>query len=380
MCDHADPSLITQIYSPSAQTAGLPDLLAQLNVRGFRNLESSSYDLADGTHLILGVNGAGKTSFLEAIYVLSTTRSFRTPRIADCCQHGGYIYNLYGEVIADQRLKLEFSWNDGRRERSINGERTSLAEHLSTLPTVCWSAGDGNILVGPPAERRRFLDRGILGLRPIAIDTFSRYRRALQEKRQLLRHGGAGLQAWNEVLASAASDLIRFRSRYTVRLREVLFSILEESDLELGRIQIEYRCSLQSGFDGASAIAAELMAASEREKTLRQPILGPHRDDLVIRWGGHDLRRVASAGERKALGLVLVATQGRILSDSGRDVVYLLDDADTELDKQRLASLWSVFGSVRQMFLTSNRRHVWNGVGVDHRWHCSAGRLSLDGS
>ncbi len=325
---------------------------------------------------MVGGNGAGKTSLLEAIYLLATTRSFRTPRIGDCCRHGATHYHLGGEIDTDRRARLDLDWRGGQRHRLVNGRRTSLADHLSVLPIVCWTAADAEVLVGPPVARRRFLDRGALGLKPLAIEALSRYRRALHEKRNLLQRGGCELETWNQVLAAAASDLVRLRAAYVERLRRALRSILEECRLDLGTIDLRYRCSLRSGLEGASAIAEELTAASERERALRQALLGPHRDDLSIRWDGHELRRVASAGERKALGLALLGAHGRVLAEGGRDPVYLLDDADTELDRDRLTALWRVFGAARQLFATSNRLNVWEEAQIEHRWHCEDGRLT----
>ena len=348
-------------------------MLVHLEARGFRSLEPLSLELSPGSHLILGANGAGKTSLLEAVYLLATTRSFRTSRIADCCRHGESSFALAGEADTDRRALLEFRWSKGQRERSVNGCRTSLAEHLGALPVVCWTSNESEILVGSPEARRRFVDRGVLGLRPRAIDTFSRYRQALHEKRQLLRHGSGDLRTWNEVLAGAASDLIRLRAAYVERLGRAVRSILEDCSLGLGQIELHYRSSLRSGLKGSSAIALELMEASSRERAVQHPILGPHRDDLVIRWDGYEPRRVASAGERKALGLALLAAHGRILIENGNSGVYLLDDADTELDRGRLTALWSTFSGANQMLITSNRSEVWTSIGIDYRWECVDG-------
>ena len=353
-------------------------MLVRLEVRRFRNLASQTQSFAPGTHLVLGANGAGKTSFLEAIYLLATTRSFRTSRIADCCRHGASDYHLVGEVDTDRRTRLGLDWRAGQRLRTVNGRQTGLAEHLAMLPVVCWTSADSEVLVGPPLARRRFLDRGILGLRPLAIEALSRYRQALHEKRKLLQRGGQELEAWNQVLAAAASNLVVLRSAYVERLRETLDGILEECQLGLGAIEIRYRGSLHRGREGPEAIFEELMAVSERERLLQQPILGPHRDDLVIQWDGHDLRRVASAGERKALGLAVLAAHGRVLAEAGRDPVCLFDDVDTELDQDRLTVLWSAFTTARQLFATSNRPHVWEGAQIEHRWRCEDGQL-LDG-
>ncbi len=350
-------------------------MLVHLEARGFRNLESLSQPFEAGSHLILGANGAGKTSLIEAMYLLATTRSFRTPRISDCCRHGESEFHLAGEMDTDRRTLLEIDWRPGGTERRVNGQRTSLVEHLGVLPIVCWTANDVEILVGAPAVRRRFLDRGVLGLRPGAISVMSRYRQALTEKRQLLARGGVELEIWNQVLSTAAAELIRDRSKYVERLAQAVSLLLEQSRLALGEIELRYRCSPASGLEGSAAIERELTAASQRERALCQPLLGPHRDDLSIRWDGHDLRRVASAGERKALGLVLLAAHGQVIADGGRDPIYLLDDADTELDRDRLNALWEVFGVARQLFFTSNRPRIWDGIEIGQRWFCDSGRL-----
>ncbi len=350
-------------------------MLVQLEARRFRNLESLSQAFAAGNHLVLGANGAGKTSLLEAIYLLATTRSFRTSRVADCCRHGCQQYHVGGEVDSGRRVRLDFDWRGGQRDRSVNGGRTSLADYLGVLSIVCWTVADAEVLVGPPMARRRFLDRGVLGLKPAAIEVLSRYRQALQEKRRLLQRGGSELEAWNQVLAAAAAELVRLRSVYVDRLSRTLSRLLEEGSLGLGAIELRYRCSLRSGLDGPSAILEELMAARDRERALQQPILGPHRDDLSIRWDGHELRRVASVGERKSLGLALLAAHGQVLAEAGREPVYLLDDADTELDGERLKALWRVFGPVRQLFATSNRPQIWDGTEIEHRWRCHRGQL-----
>ena len=350
-------------------------MLTHLEARGFRNLEPLSQPFSVGSHLILGGNGAGKTSFLEAIYLLATTHSFRTSRIADCCQHGGGGFHLSGEVDTDRRVRLEYDWRPEQRVRKVNGKRAGLVEHLTALPIVCWTANDADILVGSPSARRRFLDRGVLGIRPAGIAVLSRYRQALREKRQLLLRGSGELETWNQVLSASAAELIRLRSIYVGRLRSALDSILEGCGLGLGRIDLHYRCSPTSGLEGASAVETEMMEVSKRERALQQPLLGPHRDDLSIRWDGHELRRVASAGERKALGLVLLAAHGRVLSDGGREPIYLLDDADTELDRDRLGALWSVLRRARQLFCTSNRPQAWEKIEIDHPWRCVSGRL-----
>ncbi len=356
-------------------------MLRELEIRDFRNLEPLHCAISAGAHLVFGDNGAGKTSFLEAIYLLSTTRSFRTSQTVDCRRHGASGFVLRGEVETVQRSRLELVLESGKVERRLNGDRTALSQHLAVLPIICWTSRDREVLVGSPAERRRFLDRGITGLRPASLEVLTRYRRALEGKRRLLSSGRASLdelRSWNQVLAGAAATLVDLRAQYSERLRQAFVEVLNETALDFPPIQLRYRPSPKEALSGHEALLAAFEASEQREIKLERPLSGPHRDELQILWDGHPIRRVASAGERKALGLLLLAAQGRILEQASKVPLYLLDDADTELDPTRLRALWTVFGKVDQLFATSNRPMIWHGLGGLSRWSCEAGKMSTD--
>jgi recombinational DNA repair ATPase RecF len=416
-------------------------VLSYFTARGFRNLEPLDLAPAAGSHLLLGGNGAGKTSLLEAIYVLATTRSFRAGQIVDCVAHGATELELWGEVETDRRAALAVSVREGVRQRSVNGKPTSLADHLAVLPVVAWAAVEIGVLVGAPGARRRFMDRGVVATRPAALETLGRYREALRQKRELLARDGAGIEIWNELLAATAAEVIRLRAAYVEALRRELAAVLAEvgevreisagaaaaaaaspavpaggpaatevlfgggaglgagagpsaggvaaesgpntgqAGLRLAEIELRYQPSPPQGLLGPAAIAAVLDRAVERERRRQQPLLGPQRDELEILWGGHELRRVASAGERKALSLLLLAAHGRVVEAAGRRPVYLLDDADAELAPPSVAAVWSVFArrvaaSGGQLFASSNRPQVWLTLDVDTLWEMEKGRLT----
>jgi DNA replication and repair protein RecF len=355
-------------------------LISQLLVNDFRNLEPLDWWPGRGSHLLLGGNGAGKTSLLEAVYVLATTRSFRAAQIVDCARHGSASFRLHAEVDTDRRSSLEVLWNEGRRERTLNGKVGPLAEHLAALPVVAWTSAEAEVLIGAPKARRRFLDRGIVASRPAALELLGRYREALRQKRELLlQGGGAGIEIWNELLASLAAEVIRLRHEYVESLRGMLLAVVEESGLPFPPVELRYRPSPTSGLDGAESIAESLDAIAEKERRRQLPLLGPHRDELEILWGGHDIRRVASAGERKALSLLLLAAHGRAVEAAGRSPVYLLDDADAELAPTTHSAVWKVFQGAesRQILASSNRPQVWLTLEVGKVWEMEKGKLSL---
>lgn len=350
-------------------------MLSILTASHFRNLEPLKWGPEAGSHLILGGNGAGKTSVLEAIYVAATTRSFRTSRLEDCLRHGAESFHLEVEVETDRRAGLEVRWVEGKRIRSLNGKTSTLAEHLAALPVVAWSWAEAEVLGGAPKTRRRFMDRGVVGSRAPALDILSHYRETLGHKRNLLQQGGKDLQVWNHLLAATAAEVIRLRHTYVERLRETLVEVLAESGLPFPPIELRYRPSPSNGLEGAEPIQASLERILDRERRRQLPLLGPHRDDLEILWGGNDVRRVASAGERKALSLLLLAAHGRALEEAGIRPVYLLDDADAELAPQTHAAVWSVFQSAEQVIATSNRPRIWLTLDVGRAWEMDKGRL-----
>ncbi|MDX1502208.1 MAG: DNA replication and repair protein RecF [Thermoanaerobaculia bacterium] len=353
--------------------------LARLEARGFRNLEPLDLGVEPGRHLLLGGNGAGKSSLLEAIYVAATTRSFRAARLAECTRHGEEGFRLAARVEGARRADVEVTW--GATEglgRRVNGAAATLTEHLQVLPVVGWSSADLEILAGGPRHRRRFLDQGIVGVRPASIEHLSRYRRALDQKRELLSRGvGRGLSAWNELLAGEAAEIAALRAAYAERLAGLLADTAAASGLDLPPVTLSYRPSPDAALTGAERLLAALEEAAPRERERRAPLLGPHRDELEIRWGGHEVKRVASAGERKLIGLLLTAARGRVLAASARPPVYLLDDLDTELDRRRLEAVWELFSEAGQLFASSNRGAVWRGLPRAVEWRVEEGRAGV---
>jgi DNA replication and repair protein RecF len=371
-------------------------LLASLSATGFRNLEPLDWRPGPGRHLLVGGNGAGKTSLLEAVYVLATTKSFRTAQLADCVRRGASGFALDGEVEAAARVHLAVGYAaGGGKSRAVNAKPAALADHLAALPVVAWTAAEAELLTGPPELRRRFLDRGVVGLKPpVALDALARYRRALEAKRELLARppaGGAAFAAqlapWNELLAAAAAEVLALRRGYVERLAAELAGARAEAaaaGLALPAVDFAYRPSPRNAFDAATgelaaAVHARLERVADRERRRGMALVGPHRDELAIRWDGAPLRGNASAGERKALGLLLLAAHGRVLAAAGPPPVYLLDDADAELAAKTLAAVWPVFAGAGQLFASSNRPRAWDGLEVDGSFRVAAGRV-LDGT
>ncbi len=353
-------------------------MLKRLHVRNFRNLAAVLWEPAAGSHLLLGDNGAGKSSLLEALYVVATTRSFRAGQLVDCRRHGAERFHLEAELDDAEvgRRSLELHLGPEGSRRLLNGAASALADHLGAQPIVAWTAADVEALIGPPRLRRRLLDRGVLGLRPAALAELARFRQALAQKRSLLLAGGRELATWNAVFAAAAVPVVALRQAYFVALEAQFARLVADLSLALPEVKLAYRPSPARALEGATAVEEALAVAAESERARQQPLVGPHRDDLEIRFGGKEIRRVASAGERKAVGLLLAAAHGRVLADAGKHPIYLLDDVDAELSPRSFAALWPLLAGAPQVFASSNRPRVWEGRELTARWDLVAGSLS----
>jgi DNA replication and repair protein RecF len=363
-------------------------LLITLEAESFRNLAPLTWEPGPGRQLLLGGNGAGKTSLLEAAYTVATTRSFRTARLAECVRHGAPGFRLAAEVEDQARSALAVAYANGSEAaglaRTVNGHRVPLADHLAVLPVVSWTSADVGLVTGRPDRRRRFLDRGVVSLRPGALGTLRRYRDALVEKRGLLARRSSGaraepetLAAWNRVVAAAAAEVARLRAAYAVELERELRPVLAETGLALPGVELIYRPSPAVALDGEDAVAKGLARAAPAEVRRGIPLVGPHRDELEILWGGRPAAEVASAGERKLLSLALAAAHGRVLARAGRVPLHLLDDLDAELAGDTLAAVWNAFAGVAQLIATSNRPGVWEDLAVDRRWRVAGGSLEV---
>jgi DNA replication and repair protein RecF len=291
-------------------------------------------------------------------------------------RHGGGAAAVRAEFVsaAGERATLAVGIGPEGARRTRNDKPSSLAEHLAVQPVLAWTSAERELLTGAPAARRRFLDRGLVAERPAALADLAAYRRALDQKRALLarRAGRAEIGPWNELLAASAARLAQARGEYVARLGDELQRVLGAGDLEIPAVTLAYAPSPAVARDGRDAILAALVASGAEEGRRRQPLLGPHRDDLVISWGASRLRDTASAGERKALGLVLLLAQARLLERVREPPLLLLDDADTELDEAALARLWRLLGG-RQILASSNRPGAWAGLPIEARWGLSQG-------
>jgi DNA replication and repair protein RecF len=159
------------------------------------------------------------------------------------------------------------------------------------------------------------------------------------------------------------------------RLEAALAAVLARSHFELGEVELLYRPSPPEAVSGEEAFLAALERLSGAEQARRRVLAGPHRDDLEILWRNGPVGRMASAGERKLLGLALMVAHAELLEERGQRPLALIDDLDAELDRRRVGQVWELLGGERQTIAATSRKGVVNRLPADARWRLEDGFL-----
>ena len=304
--------------------------------------------------MLAGRNGQGKTSLLEAAYLLATGRSFRTRRSEELVSFGRGPLRVAGRVIG--RLGptgLGVVIDGAERRLLVDDAPSDLESFLGRLDVVDLSAQRMNVLRGGPPDRRRFLDRGVVGLRPSFLRALAEYRRVLYQRNALLRGAGrasggsaeAQLDAWDERLAAAAREVHFRRREYALLLSGHLGPFGRMLFPDGGEVRLHYRPSPAAVAkvevsDFSETYMDELRRGRTRDRQLGHTCRGPHRDDLLVELDGVDLRRFGSAGQVRATMIALKLGKLSLLrKQKGEVPVFLMDDFDSDLDEVRAAAL-----------------------------------------
>lgn len=310
-------------------------LLTELRVENLRNVVELQLEPAPGVSLFTGANGAGKTSVLEAVYVLSHACSFRTRRAELLVGDGGERLSVFGVIAreAGWTARLGLSHRGGRWVGKIDGRApATLAAVLEHCAAVCFDPGAHALISGGSDERRRFLDWGVFHVEPEHAETARRYQRALRQRNRILRARGpdSELDVWDELVAAAARPVRGARDRYLVRLDRILRALLEEYLPELG----EARIRSTPGWPADAELGAVLKETRGVDRVREHTTRGPHRADWSIRFERAMRREHLSRGQEKLCAIACVLAQAMVYrEDHSEWPIVLLDDLPSELDK-----------------------------------------------
>ena len=344
--------------------------LQRLRLTNFRVYEQLQLELERGLIVLIGPNAAGKTSLLEAIHLLATTKSPRTNADSELIRWGASVTRVEGAFVRRQgpathlAIGLESGGEGGLNRRlEVEGEAVgSTREMIGRAGVVMFTPDDLSIIKGGPGLRRRFLNTALAQLQPRYLDDLSRYRRALRQRNELLTSLGRGsrppeeARAWTDQLVRSGAAVAVLRQRFIqsldVQARDVHGLIYGAEHLSLA-----YHGEL-AGFDDEAGAAehfrARLEELSDLEVRRGTTLAGPHRDELAVSVNEASVRQFGSQGQQRTAALSLKLGQARVAQEwTEEPPLLLLDDCLSELDPTRAKAVLDLADTLDGLIVTS---------------------------
>ncbi len=331
--------------------------LDRIYIEGLRNIDSIDVRSLSRFNIIFGENGAGKTSFLEAIYCLGSGRSFRDRQIKSVITASKDVLTLFGEFSHSSGAKLSVSVAKRRDDTGIlkvNHVNVSSSSKLAEqLPIIIMDPDMFSFLDGGPVFRRSFIDWGVFHMEHAFAGYWRSYQKALNQRNKLLKGDTidhSELSVWTSQLVDYGKLVVDCRKRYIGRFIEVYDQLVQEVVTWAFPKIISYL-----GWSETETLEEALSSHLAVDVARGFTSVGPHRADLKFKSGRFGAEKVLSRGQQKMLIALARIAQGRLFEEeTGRKLIYLVDDIGSELDSHNTKLLINLLvASGSQVFLTS---------------------------
>lgn len=306
----------------------------------------------------------GKTTILEAIYYLCTTKSCVTTSDSEVVKIGEEGFNVNGRFsgLTSDDVQINYSKTDNKKTFLLSDKQINkFSDVIGKFPVVLISPADHAITQGYPAERRRFVDSVISQVSRTYLKHLLEYNRVLKQRSYLLnrirednRVEDQEMGAWNEKLVQVGKEIIKqrifFVSEFVPYIKDSYIKILgNKEEPDYSYFFLENNCT----GDLDSCFYSLLEQRKEDELRRATNLVGPHRDDFVFKINGMSLKSYGSQGQHKTFQTILRFAEYFYLKDKiGKNPLFLLDDVFGELDAERASEISSYLSSVGQAFIT----------------------------
>lgn len=345
--------------------------IKSIKLINFRNFSELKFDFNRHLNILIGENGCGKTSILEAIYLLSTGRSFRTNNLLKTMKINAYQMAINCQLTINDRVVSVIDYKRVAKQDRVlllnDKSAKSMAEVAAMIPVCSIDGSSFRALSSSSQYRRKLLDWGLFHVKPEFISTWKQYNIILKQRNSLLKStkNTAFYNTWDQMFIKAAIELNKLRQEY-FNLIEPLFAsfinLLLPTFIEKDQ---KVRIKFEHGFGALNKNSDNIdefkLACSEK---LRQSLvddiergytsIGPHRADILFKVNNHNAKDVLSRGQEKVAIIAFYLAQLALISSQGeKNCIVLLDDLAAELDKQSVSRLFNeLLKSTHQLILS----------------------------
>ena len=325
-------------------------IIKRIALNGFRNYEWETVEFGSGTNVISGQNAQGKTNLLEAVYMLSCGRSFRTRFDRELVGFDFSSAEILAEVLShDREQTIRILLQPGQAKKiTVNGVKKTAGELGQVVNAVLFCPDDLNLIKEGAAVRRRLMDNAISQIRPRYAEFLSEFNKLYEHKTRILKDWREKpslldtLDEFSDGMCRASAQLIRYRAAFAARLNQAAGSIHREFSGQGEELEIRYKTvsTVRDPFASAREIYYDICDHQERHRQAEldsaQCLTGAHKDDLEIYINGSAARSFASQGQTRTAALSMKLAEREIfLTETGEYPILLLDDVLSELDTRR---------------------------------------------
>lgn len=345
--------------------------LASLRITDVRCIAGAELSLGPRLNVIHGPNGSGKTSILEAAFLVGRGRSFRTRHTETLIRRGQPALQLFARTgNPEHRIGFEYRRDEAYVARLDGNDVRGLAELPSAFFVEVIDPQVHRLVDGAPGERRSWLDWGVFHVEQGFLENWFRFRRALRQRNAALR-AGQGAAIWDGELAIAGEQVAAARQAWF----EGIAPYLRQTIFRLAGLEVD--ATYYRGWSGERTLADALRESCSRDQERGTTGVGPQRADIQLRVGGKAARDSLSRGQQKLVAAAMVlALMHRLRMEQPSPPTLLLDDPAAELDQQRLELLVELVSALECQLLITTLDPTRRLFGEPERvFHVEQGRV-----
>ncbi len=340
-------------------------ILSSVHLKNFRSHKNNNIIFSDGINYIIGGNGQGKTSILEAIYYLCTTKGYNSKSDSEVVRFNESEFEVKGSFkdLTENTVRLFYSTAENKKYYFQNNKQvTRSADIIGKFPVVLLTPADHAITQGAPGERRKFVDSIISQASSTYLKNLLDFNKTLRQRSNLLTqiketrryHLFDEFDAWTEKIVQTGTEIIEHRLKFVKDFNDFI-----KISYEIIMDENEIPKMTYSFLGGSSADNIKekfiLLLKEKRDEEIRRAnnLIGPHRDDFIFEINDFNLRIYGSQGQHKTFQVALRFAEFFYLKEiTGKTPIFLLDDVFGELDTERSQKISKYLGRVGQAFIT----------------------------
>ncbi len=363
--------------------------IQRLEITGVRNILSAKLDLNPRVNVFYGQNGSGKSSVLEAAFLIGLGRSFRSNKIKSIINNESEKCTVFANISPNEKAGLivpvgVIKNRDGTQVIKISNRPANSASALAeNLPLQIINSDTYQLLDGSPKQRRQFIDWGVFHVEHTFLKEWKQFFTSLKQRNALLRNekiDSQQMKIWTNSLTTSSESIDTLRREYIANLHPIFEELLSRMNKQLEGITLQYYRGWEENCSLAEVLKNGLIVDRKQGFTR----FGPHRADLIIKIGNQLASEVLSRGQQKLLVYALRLAQGRLLArECSKVCCYLLDDLPSELDEEHQQILCELFEEIgSQVIITCVDRKAlfekWKDLNTVSMFHVEHGRITKE--